>query len=312
MDKYNLILKKSKKIDLKYINNTNFPKVCLKFKVPFSHERYSNFKEYNLKLEKLDLFFKNKKNYTILVDSVFKNFKFSKNLLKNIYFLSSDEKKVKQLKYLNKYFLNKKYNDKLVVIGGGLLINVGAYIAEKLNLDLYLFPTTVLSMADSSGGKVRINHIINNKFYKHYYKSFYEPNLIIIDKYFLDVLPLEQKRIGLVEVIKHAIFQSEELYKFLIKNDVLKDNNLLLKSIIWTSELKSICLKEDIFEKSNGSGKILRAGHNISDKLEEESEFTVPHGLAVAKGIIQELSFEKNKLLLTKAKKIFTKYKIEY
>lgn len=86
----------------------------------------------------------------------------------------------------------------------------------------------------------------------------------------------------------------------------------MLKVIFWTEDLKNICLNKDISEKSDGSGKILRAGHNISDKIEEESKLTLPHGIAVAKGIVEQLNFEKNIALLFKAKKIFEKYKIDF
>lgn len=311
MSKYNLILKKSKEIDKKYDQNINIENIFINFKIDKSHERYSKLKNYNFKSGKLNDFIKKNKNSTFLVDYSLKN-NIDIKKIKNKYFLKADEKKIKQIDYLEKNLLSKKYNKKLVVIGGGLLINVGAYIAQILKLNLYIFPTTVLSMADSSGGKVRINHIINNKFYKHYYKSFYEPDLIIIDKSFLSSLPIVQKRYGLVEIIKHSLFQSPKLYDFLINNDVLKDDKLLLKVIFWTEDLKNICLNIDVSEKSDGSGKILRAGHNISDKLEEESEFTLPHGLAVAKGIIQQLTFEKDYDLLYKAKKIFDKYNINY
>lgn len=224
MDKYNQILKESKKIDKKYKKNINFEDILINFKVDVSHERYSKLKNYILKSGNLNDFVKNN-NCTYLVDNSLKNNIIIKNL-KNKIIIKTNEKKVKQINYINKYLLTKKYSKKLVVVGGGLLINVGAYIAQKLKLKLYLFPTTVLSMADSSGGKVRINHTIKNKFYKHYYKSFYEPDLIIIDKSFLSSLPINEKRNGLVEIIKHSLFQSNELYKFLINFNVLKDDKL--------------------------------------------------------------------------------------
>ncbi|MEK6819463.1 MAG: hypothetical protein AABY10_06050, partial [Nanoarchaeota archaeon] len=57
---------------------------------------------------------------------------------------------------------------------------------------------------------------------------------------------------------------------------------------------------------------ILRGGHDFSDRLEEDLRLSIPHGLAVAIGIIKQLEQEENYELLDKAKKIFSLFGIPY
>lgn len=154
-------------------------------------------------------------------------------------------------------------------------------------------------MADGSGGKVRLNMIDKGRFFKHYYKSFYEPNQIILDSRFLDTLSEKQISTGLGEVIKHAIYQSQTLLDFLLSQDFdpYTNKKSLLKAILWTATLKAVCLKIDVEKNVNGSRKILRGGHELSDRIEEDTHFEIPHGLAVAMGIYRELELVKSNLL---------------
>jgi len=202
------------------------------------------------------------------------------------------ERELKNVEYLNGVIksLSGINIKSIVVIGGGVLMNCGAYIAERLKADLYHLPTTLLAMADGAGGKVRVNAIIDGECKKHYYRTYYLPNAIYADPRFLDSLPENQKRIGLVEIVKHGIFQSEPLYDYLMGygRRIYQDTDALYKAAMWAAELKSICLDADFYELGAGR-ELLRAGHDISDRIEEESGFTIPHGYAVALGIISQL-----------------------
>ncbi len=229
----------------------------------------------------------------------------------------SIEAEVKTVSYMNSLLRKQPLqglSDEgvLVVVGGGLLLNVGAYIAEQTNLGLVLYPTTALAMADGAGGKVRLNSLAFGKAYKHYYKSFYEPDRIVIDPRFLDSLPAFQKKCGLVEVIKHGLFQSPALYDYMLQNcrAVLETRNHLLKAVLWAADLKRVCLDVDIEENENGSRRILRGGHSFSDRLEEAEKFTIPHGYAVAIGIAMELEHAQDRKLSGRALDIFRLYDI--
>lgn len=331
MELYKKILEKSKPVDKKFetISNSEIDLIKLNFKVPKTHPRFEQIKNYTFSQVKLEQiinkpFYTNKKQKIFIIDkNVFKTQKFvqefcKKNRVKTI-LLNSLENETKTISFLERLIKEKNLEElkeklTIITIGGGLIINVGAYLSEKTFADLIIFPTTTLSIADGSGGKVRINKLTNNKAYKHFYKSFYEPNAIFLDSRFLNSLSDKQIKTGLVETIKHGLFQSPKLYDFLLNNegDLFKNKNKLKKAIIWAANLKKICIEIDIKENENGSKKILRGGHDFSDKLEENTRLKIPHGIAVAIGIIKELKKNKDKELLKKAINIFKKFNIPY
>lgn len=327
MDLLKKIIDKSKKVDDLFEKKESLKKFNLKFNVPNFHPRHKSLKSYRYSLLDIGSLNQSKefnltKKHLFLIDEQVYNQKFIKNFIsKNNYKfikIKSAENEIKVKTFIDKFIeKNNLLEDKnltLVVIGGGLLVNVGAYISEKLNYNLILFPTTVLSMADSPGGKVRINLLKKDRAYKHFHKSYYEPNAMFIDKRFLECLPKKQIKVGLVEVIKHGIFQSEKLYSYLLGSgeDLFSKKEKLLKAVLWAASLKKVCLDIDTEENENGSRRILRGGHDFSDRIEEDEMLKIPHGIAVAIGIVNQLEMEGNKKLLEMSKKIFNKLEIPY
>lgn len=329
MEVFKEIIKKSKPVDKKFewIGGNEINSVEIIFNVPKFHPRAKEISCYrfrSLSLENLlkDSTFSLKKNRLFILDDSISKENFvnnftEKNKIKPI-ILKSVEDTVKTKPFLDKtlrdYKLEDKENITLIVIGGGLIMNVGAYLAERMSANLILFPTTILAMADSSGGKVRVNFVASNRAYKHFYKSFYEPNAMFLDDRFILSLPKRQIQIGLVEIIKHSLFQSPKLYDFLFETGerIFSDLNKLKKAVLWAANLKKICMDIDIEENENGSRRILRGGHDFSDRLEEDLRLEIPHGIAVAIGIINQLEIEENKKLLDNAIRIFDLLDIPY
>jgi 3-dehydroquinate synthetase len=66
-----------------------------------------------------------------------------------------------------------------------------------------------------------------------------------------------------------------------------------------------VCIEIDVEENENGSRRILRGGHDFSDRLEEDMKLKIPHGFAVSIGIIKQLQLENDNELLEKANRIF-------
>ncbi|MBP9711750.1 MAG: hypothetical protein KBD55_01830 [Candidatus Pacebacteria bacterium] len=272
----------------------------INFPVPIAHARYSKIQQYPLVLTQLS-------NYHFLEnDLIICDIEIKKHLtekiadLPNILFLEATEDKTKILSGASTLHesMKGKGHKRVVGIGGGIIANISSYIAEKLGTDLVHVPTTVLSMSDASiGGKVRINDITGDLFIKHAYKEFYEPSEIILDPLFLTYLSDEQTRIGLAEIIKHALYQSPLLAEYLLSDEFqpFTDKISLLRAILWTADLKRICLEADPEETKDGSYKILRAAHDISDKLEEKSGFALAHGKAVEKAMVEDLYPDKRK-----------------
>ncbi|MEN9582945.1 MAG: hypothetical protein RL641_899 [Candidatus Parcubacteria bacterium] len=288
--------------------------VVIHFPVPSNHPRYSKIKSYRLIVMKI-------KNYPlsetdlIICDEQLKQYLPEKVAnFPHIIFIEAVEYKTKimsEVSMLQKTISDKNYK-RIVAIGGGIIANIASFLAEKIHIDLVHVPTTPISMSDASiGGKVRVNDIQGNIFVKHVYKSFYEPSEIILDAQFLNHLSDEQIRIGLAEVIKHALYQSPLLIQYIL-SDIFQpftNKDSLLRAILWTADLKRICLEVDPEESLNGSYKILRAAHDISDKLEEQSGFMLQHGMAVEKAMTEDIKsdIEKSELLV----KIYQKLGID-
>lgn len=303
---YSKILNESLPVDDKFRDITEDELLSYKlvFDVPPFHPRSSEISQYSLRVSALS---KNTFNnsHLIFVDNGLSK-SFLKDILpssENVFFEEAREETFKEWGWLNSFIEKNRIKEReakeIVGIGGGLTLNVAAYIAELLDIPLILIPTTIIGMADGSGGKVRLNMIDKGRFFKHYYKSFYEPNEIIVDPRFLDTLSEKQISTGLGEVIKHGIYQSQALLDFLLSPDFepYKNRKSLLTAVLWTAALKSVCLKIDVEENANGSRKILRGGHELSDRIEEDTHFEIPHGLAVAIGMYRELELSKNDLL---------------
>jgi 3-dehydroquinate synthase len=148
-----------------------------------------------------------------------------------------------------------------------------------------------------------MNFVDGGRYIKHYYKSFYEPNNIIIDFDFLKTLKPKQISIGLAEPIKHAFAQSPKFVKYLQSDsfDPFKKFEDLKRAIVWTIDLKKICLTVDPEESTNGSHKVIHLAHDYSNKIEEDSEFKVSHGEAVERGLVKEFSDDPKRLTLLKS-----------
>lgn len=217
-------------------------------------------------------------------------------------FVDATEESLKEISWLTR-FVDKQvpsYLGTIVGIGGGILLNAAAFIAEKRGVDFVSVPTTVLAAADSAiGGLIRINKVEGEQFQKSFYNSVYEPSKIILDPKALASLNKDKVSFGLSEVVKHGVYQSTPLLKYLASDDFdpSKSENSLLKAICWTVALKNVAIIHDPDSKSFG-GAILRGGHKLALSIEEESHFKVSHGEAVAVGVYQDTSQDPEKLAL--------------
>ncbi len=170
----------------------------------------------------------------------------------------------------------------IIVVGGGLTCDVGAFATSiwKRGCSFMLVPTTLLAMVDAAiGGKTAIN--FKNK--KNIIGTFYHPNFVVIDDYFLGTLPEKIYMQGIAEIIKHAVTLNESLFNQFLQtpNSLEKDFFNVIKQNI---ETKLKVVLDDPYEKNRR--KILNFGHTIGHALEMVYKF--PHGMAVAEGMLLE------------------------
>lgn len=175
--------------------------------------------------------------------------------------------------------------DILVTFGGGILQDLSGFIASTLyrGIKWVLFPTTLLSQADSCiGSKTSIN--FDNS--KNLIGTFYPPDRIFIDTSFCETLTDEYFNSGLGEIIKFHLMSDENGYallrKYLSQTD-LRHNKYFKTVVESTLKIKHSYFAGDEFD--SGRRNLLNYGHCFGHALEAASDFGVCHGEAVIVGM---------------------------
>ncbi len=177
----------------------------------------------------------------------------------------------------------------LIAIGGGTLLDLVGFVASTFmrGVALILFPTTLLAMTDAAiGGK----NGVNLKEGKNWIGTYYHPRHVYIDLNFLQTLPQDIWIQGLSETIKHALIADQEFFYFLKENLPLilqRDLSVVEKMIKKSVSIKCAIVEQDPFEE-NGLRFVLNFGHTVAHALEVQSKYLLPHGEAVAMGMIVE------------------------
>ena len=163
----------------------------------------------------------------------------------------------------------------LVVIGGGIVQDIGAYTAKtfRRGVNWVFYPTTLLSQCDSCmGGKTALNF----KKYKNQLALFSAPNEVIIDVKFLETLSDRDVASGHGEIVKLFLTGGQ----YYIDNF---DNYTLLEKIYHSLVIKKAVVECDEFEKLER--KSLNYGHSFGHVIETLTDYEIPHGEAVMLGI---------------------------
>lgn len=206
-------------------------------------------------------------------------------------FPSGEEHKIRSTKErLEDSLLERGFgrDTSLIAIGGGVSTDLAGYIAATYcrGIPLIMIPTSLLGMVDACiGGKTGVNVPAG----KNMIGAIYHPEKILIDPTFLQSLPLRELKNGIVEMIKHGLIADENHFDFLEKHsrELLALKAPYLEKAIW----ESILIKKAIAEKDErevGPRFLLNFGHTVGHALEVVTAFKMPHGEAVAIGIVAE------------------------
>lgn len=176
----------------------------------------------------------------------------------------------------------------IIAFGGGVVSDVAGYLAATYcrGVPLIVIPTSLLGMVDASiGGKTGVDV----SYGKNLIGCIYHPHKIIIDPRFLETLPREEFQNGLSEMIKHGLILDSAYFSFLEKQrEKLLDLHL---PALTEAIFKSIQIKTDLVAKESQGSPIrdlLNFGHTVGHALEKNLDFLLPHGKAVAIGMVVE------------------------
>ena len=174
---------------------------------------------------------------------------------------------------------------RLVVIGGGATTDFGAFTASIYNrgMELVLVPTTLLSAVDSAiGGKTAVNFVAKNLI-----GSYYPASKVIIVKEFFSSLNEKMIESGKAEIIKVALLSGGRLLEKVRSGDDL----LSEESISLAIKEKYQIIRTDVTDTA-GKRIVLNWGHTFGHAIERYSG--VPHGLAVAAGMVLVQKYSKH------------------
>lgn len=194
--------------------------------------------------------------------------------------------------------INAKRNAVLISIGGGIIQDITGFVANIMyrGINWIFVPTTLLAACDSCiGGKTSLNY----KKFKNLLGTFYPPNEIHICSQFFMSLTEHDFKSGLGEVIKFNIMAGEDglenietNIEYLLKREVNVVNRFVGSSL----EFKKKFIEVDEFDQ--GERIKLNFAHTFGHAIEVVSDYKIPHGTAVAIGMIManRISYQRNNI----------------
>lgn len=178
-----------------------------------------------------------------------------------------------------------------VALGGGVTGDLVGFVAATYlrGVPFVQVPTSLLAMIDASiGGKTGVDTAAG----KNLIGAFHQPSLVLIDPQLLRTLPAAHLRQGLAEAIKHGVIADAAYFAWIAASlrEILDaggtDDATALRLVQRSVEIKVGVVAED--EREGGVRKILNFGHTIAHAIEHVTGYGVPHGDAVAIGMVVE------------------------
>jgi 3-dehydroquinate synthase len=183
----------------------------------------------------------------------------------------------------------------VIALGGGVVGDTVGFAAATYmrGVRLVQFPTTLLSMVDSSvGGKVGVDLPQG----KNLVGAFKQPDTVLIDPDVLQTLPERELRCGMAEVIKHGLIADEDLFNKVIElhyppnwlDDKIMNSTTyfveLAKLIPQALQVKVNVVEQDPYEQNIRAH--LNLGHTFAHAIEQVSGYAWLHGEAVGVGLL--------------------------
>ncbi len=188
----------------------------------------------------------------------------------------------------------------LLALGGGVVGDICGFLASiyMRGIPFIQLPTTLLAQVDSSvGGKTGVDLPEG----KNLIGTFAQPRAVYADIGTLTSLSQAEIRNGISEIVKYGMIKDEGFFTLLEEKwwDVLNLEPHVTASVVKRScEIKAEVVSKD--EREGGYRRILNFGHTIGHAVEAASNYTIPHGEAVAMGMVAVGKISVGRGLLSK------------
>lgn len=187
-------------------------------------------------------------------------------------------------------------SSRLAAIGGGVVQDIATFVASLFmrGISWSYVPTTFLGMADSClGGKSSIN--VGP--YKNLIGNFHPPSRIDILPVFARTLPAVELAGGAAEAAKIAFCRGNSAFAAYeqLAAPVLSGSwqeQQLAELLHATLSVKQWFIETDEFDQAER--RLLNFGHTWGHALESATDFAIPHGLAVAIGMMASICYTQH------------------
>jgi shikimate kinase/3-dehydroquinate synthase len=156
----------------------------------------------------------------------------------------------------------------IVALGGGCTTDVAGFAAATYlrGVPWVSVPTTLVGQVDAAiGGKTGIDLPEG----KNLVGAFHWPARVVLDETLLETLPEREQRQGLAELVKTQLLAGHRL------------------DVRTAAAYKAALCMQDPFDR--GPRRWLNLGHTFAHGLEAAADFDLPHGEAVALGLLAAL-----------------------
>lgn len=170
--------------------------------------------------------------------------------------------------------------DAVLALGGGVVGDVAGFAAATYmrGIDVIQAPTTLLAAIDSSiGGKTGVDLECG----KNLLGAFHQPRLVFFDSQTVDTLPDCEIKNGFGEGFKYAVLKGGKILEIILQG---VDGKNIDEFVTLCQKAKAEIVEKD--ETESGARMLLNLGHTLGHALEKLSGYKIPHGQAVAAGIL--------------------------
>src|SRR5215218_1868390 len=183
----------------------------------------------------------------------------------------------------------------LFALGGGVVGDLGGFVASSYmrGINFVQLPTSLLAMVDSSvGGKVGLDLPEG----KNLVGAFLQPRLVAANLNWLETLPPREVSHGLAEVVKMGLLAGGAFFTGLKRVAEARsgDKEALQALILHSVRFKAAVVAED--EREAGPRATLNYGHTVGHGLEAAAGYDLPHGEAIAAGMLVAARLGSQKL----------------
>lgn len=187
----------------------------------------------------------------------------------------------------------------LLALGGGVVGDLAGFAASTYmrGISLLQVPTTLLAQVDAAiGGKTAVDLPSA----KNIVGTFYQPRMVVIDVETLKALarlrPRELQN-AFAEIIKYGVIEDRSLFQLLeeklgwffssVRRKYLGNRELsFLEKVIWHALQVKVRVVERDERETRGKRMVLNYGHTFAHAFEAASHYRLPHGQAVALGMV--------------------------